>query len=124
MEKIRIQKLIADSGYCSRRKAEELISKGRVKLNGRPVKLGDKASARDIITIDGERIYVPKTKKFVYIMMNKPRGYVTTMSDELGRKCVNELLEGVNERVYPVGRLDRNSEVSFFLQTTEILRTA
>lgn len=110
MEKIRIQKLIADSGYCSRRKAEELISKGRVKLNGRPVKLGDKASARDIITIDGERIYVPKTKKFVYIMMNKPRGYVTTMSDELGRKCVNELLEGVNERVYPVGRLDRNSE--------------
>ncbi len=110
MEKIRIQKLIADSGYCSRRKAEDLISKGRVKLNGRPVKLGDKASARDIITIDGERIYVPKTKKFVYIMMNKPRGYVTTMSDELGRKCVNELLEGVNERVYPVGRLDRNSE--------------
>ena len=101
MEKIRIQKLIADSGYCSRRKAEDLISKGRVKLNGRPVKLGDKASARDIITIDGERIYVPKTKKFVYIMMNKPRGYVTTMSDELG---------SVNERVYPVGRLDRNSE--------------
>ena len=91
MEKIRIQKLIADSGYCSRRKAEELISKGRVKLNGRPVKLGDKASARDIITIDGERIYVPKTKKFVYIMMNKPRGYETTMSDELGRKCENEL---------------------------------
>lgn len=110
MEKIRIQKIIADSGYCSRRKAEELMTKGRVKLNGHPVKPGDKATMRDIITIDGERIYIPKTKNFVYIMLNKPRGYVTTMNDELGRKCVTELLEGVNERVYPVGRLDRNSE--------------
>lgn len=110
MEKIRIQKIIADSGYCSRRKAEELMTKGRVKLNGHPVKPGDKATVRDIITIDGERIYIPKSKKFVYIMLNKPRGYVTTMNDELGRKCVTELLEGVEERVYPVGRLDRNSE--------------
>lgn len=110
MEKTRIQKIIADCGYCSRRKAEELMSKGKVKLNGHPVKPGDKATAKDIITIDGERIFIPKTKKFVYIMMNKPRGYVTTMNDELGRKCVTELLEGINERVYPVGRLDRNSE--------------
>jgi 23S rRNA pseudouridine2605 synthase len=110
VEKIRIQKIIADSGYCSRRKAEELMTKGRVKLNGHPVKPGDKATVRDIITIDGERIYIPKSKKFVYIMLNKPRGYVTTMNDELGRKCVTELLEGVDERVYPVGRLDRNSE--------------
>lgn len=110
MEKIRIQKIIADSGYCSRRKAEELMTKGRVKLNGHPVKPGDKATVRDIITVDGERIYIPKTKKFLYIMMNKPRGYVTTMNDELGRKCVTELLDGIDERVYPVGRLDRNSE--------------
>ncbi|MDE7364572.1 MAG: rRNA pseudouridine synthase [Ruminococcus sp.] len=110
MEKIRIQKMIADSGYCSRRKAEELISKGKVKLNGRSVKLGDKCGFNDIITIDGERINMPRKKKFVYIMMNKPRGYVTTVSDELDRRCVMDLLEDVEERVYPVGRLDRNSE--------------
>lgn len=110
MEKIRIQKIIADCGYCSRRKAEELMKSGRVKLNGHPVKPGDKATLRDNISIDGERIYIPKKKDFVYLMMNKPRGYVTTMSDEMGRKCVTELLEGVETRVYPVGRLDRNSE--------------
>ena len=110
MEKIRIQKIIADCGYCSRRKAEELMNQGKVKLNGRPVKPGDKATVRDIITVNGERIYIPKNKNFVYIVMNKPRGYVTTMNDELGRKCVTELLDGVDERVYPVGRLDRNSE--------------
>lgn len=110
MEKIRIQKIIADCGYCSRRKAEELMNQGKVKLNGRPVKLGDKATVRDIITVNGERIYIPKKKNFVYIVMNKPRGYVTTMNDELGRKCVTELLDGIDERVYPVGRLDRNSE--------------
>lgn len=110
MEKIRIQKMIADSGYCSRRKAEELISKGRVKLNGHSVKLGDKCGFHDLITIDGERIYMPRKRNFVYIMMNKPRGYVTTVSDELDRRCVMDLLEGVEERVYPIGRLDRNSE--------------
>lgn len=110
MEKIRIQKIIADCGYCSRRKAEELIQKGRVKLNGHPVKLGDKASSKDSITIDGERIYIPKKKNFLYIMLNKPRGYVTTMNDEMGRKCVTELIDGIEERVYPIGRLDRNSE--------------
>lgn len=110
MEKIRIQKMIADSGYCSRRKAEELISKGRVKLNGHPVKLGDKCGYQDLITVDGERLYMPRKKNFVYIMMNKPRGYVTTVSDDLDRRCVMDLLDGVGERVYPVGRLDRNSE--------------
>lgn len=110
MEKIRIQKIIADAGYCSRRKAEELISQGRVKLKGRPVKLGDKASSKDLITIDGEHLYIPKKKKMIYIMMNKPRGYVTTVSDELDRKCVMDLLGDLEERVYPIGRLDRNSE--------------
>ena len=110
MEKIRIQKMIADSGVCSRRKAEELISRGRVKLNGHPVKLGDKCGYKDIITIDGERLYIPKKKSFRYIIMNKPRGYVTTVSDELDRRCVMDLLEDVEDRVYPVGRLDRNSE--------------
>ena len=110
MEKIRIQKMIADSGVCSRRKAEQMISQGRVKINGHPVKLGDKCGYKDLITIDGERIMIPKKKNFIYIMMNKPRGYVTTVSDELDRRCVMDLLEGVEERVYPVGRLDRNSE--------------
>lgn len=110
MAKIRIQKIIADSGYCSRRKAEELMSRGRVKLNGHPIKLGDKADHNDIITIDGERVNIPKKKNFVYLMLNKPRGYVTTVSDELDRRCVMDLLDGVKERVYPIGRLDRNSE--------------
>ena len=110
MEKIRIQKMIADSGFCSRRKAEELISKGRVKLNGHPVKLGDKCSFKDLITVDGERLNMPRKKNFIYIMMNKPRGYVTSVSDELDRRCVMDLLDDVEERVYPVGRLDRNSE--------------
>ncbi len=106
----RIQKIIADAGYCSRRKAEELISQGRVKLNGRPIKLGDKASSKDIISIDDQRLYIPKKKNKLYIMLNKPRGYVTTVSDELGRKSVMELLDGIEERVYPVGRLDKNTE--------------
>lgn len=110
MEKIRIQKMIADSGVCSRRKAEQMISQGRVKINGHPVKLGDKCGYKDLITIDGEHIMIPKKKNFIYIMMNKPRGYVTTVSDELDRRCVMDLLEDVEERVYPVGRLDRNSE--------------
>jgi len=110
VEKIRIQKMIADSGCCSRRKAEVLITQGRVKLNGHPVKLGDKCGFKDLITIDGERIALPRKKNFIYVMLNKPRGYVTTVSDELERKCVMDLLEDIDERIYPIGRLDRNSE--------------
>lgn len=111
MEKVRIQKLIADSGLCSRRKAEELIESGKVTVNGRPCKLGDKALPnKDLIAVNGENIAVPKRKRLYYIMLHKPRGYVTTMSDELDRKCVTELLKGVPERVYPIGRLDKNSE--------------
>ncbi|MDE6833669.1 MAG: rRNA pseudouridine synthase, partial [Ruminococcus sp.] len=71
---------------------------------------GDKCGFKDIITVDGERLNMPRKKNFVYIMLNKPRGYVTTVSDELDRRCVMDLLDGVEERVYPVGRLDRNSE--------------
>ena len=111
MEKIRIQKLIADSGYCSRRKAEDLIAAGRVKVNGRPCTLGDKATPdKDLITIDGTQIAKIKKRRLYYIMLHKPRGYVTTMKDELDRKSVNELLSALPERVYPVGRLDRHSE--------------
>lgn len=111
MEPIRLQKLIAEAGICSRRKAEELITQGKVKVNGHPVSLGDKADPiKDIITVNGERIYISRKKSYRYIMLNKPRGYVTSMSDELDRRVVTELLDGVNERVYPIGRLDRNSE--------------
>lgn len=110
MEKIRLQKILSDSGICSRRKAEELISQGLVKVNGKVAKLGDKANDRDVIMVDGERVRYSGKRRKIYIMLNKPRGYVTTMSDELDRKCVTELLDGVEERVYPVGRLDRNSE--------------
>lgn len=110
MEKQRIQKIIAQSGFCSRRKAEELISSGRVKVNGRPCKLGDKSDYKSTITIDGERLSVSAKRELYYIMLNKPRGYVTTMSDELDRKNVSELVSDLPERVYPVGRLDKNSE--------------
>ena len=110
MEKIRIQKILADAGYCSRRKAEALIQAGKVKCNGHPVSLGDKALPTDLITVGDERVFVPKKKSCRYIMLNKPRGYVTTLSDEQGRRCVTDLLAGIPERVYPVGRLDRNSE--------------
>lgn len=111
MEKTRIQKIIADAGYCSRRKAEELISQNRVKVNGRPCKLGNKAfQGKDIITVDGEKLYTPRRRNLYYIMLNKPRGYVTTMSDEFDRRNVSDLLSGVSERVYPIGRLDKNSE--------------
>lgn len=107
---VRIQKIIAESGYCSRRKAEELIAQGAVTVNGRPCSLGDKADAgRDVIKVHGETVgAVPVEKR--YIMLNKPRGYITTMADEQGRRIASELLEGVEERVVPVGRLDRNSE--------------
>ncbi|MBR1529046.1 MAG: rRNA pseudouridine synthase [Oscillospiraceae bacterium] len=110
MAEIRIQKYLAEAGYCSRRRAEMLIESGHVRKNGRPVRLGDKASYKDIITVDGEKVVMPRKKNFRYIMLNKPRGYVTTVSDELDRRCVMDLLEDVEERVYPVGRLDRNSE--------------
>lgn len=110
MEQQRIQKIIAQSGFCSRRKAEELISMGRVKINGRPCKLGDKADYKSIISIDGEKLSVTVKRELYYIMLHKPRGYVTTMSDEFDRKNVSELVCDVPERVYPVGRLDKNSE--------------
>ncbi len=110
MEKIRLQKIISESGICSRRKAEELIAAGKVVVNGHRAKLGDKANDKDVILVDGVRLRYQRRRRKIYIMLNKPRGYVTTMSDELDRKCVTDLLEGVEERVYPIGRLDRNSE--------------
>ncbi|MBQ5320711.1 MAG: rRNA pseudouridine synthase [Oscillospiraceae bacterium] len=107
----RIQKIISTGGYCSRRKAEELIRQGIVTVNGRPAKIGDSADPlRDIIAVDGEKIIINAKKEKLYVMLYKPRGYVTTMSDELGRKCVTELVSDLPDRVYPIGRLDKNSE--------------
>lgn len=111
MEEVRVQKIISDSGYCSRRQAEALIADGKVKVNGRPAVIGQKAiPGRDIITVSGERIASPKKKQSLYLMLYKPRGYLTAMSDDRGRKCVTELVDDLEERVYPVGRLDLNSE--------------
>lgn len=108
---VRLQKILSECGYCSRRKAEELIAGGRVTVNGRPCKLGDKADiSKDVISVDGIKIDTPVKREMIYIMLNKPRGYVTTTSDELERRCVMDLLNDLPERVYPVGRLDRNSE--------------
>ena len=108
---IRLQKIIAESGFCSRRKAEELIAENRVKVNGRPAKVGQKADPnRDRISIDGETLDTRGREKTVYYMLYKPRGYLTAMSDDRGRKCVAELVADIPERVFPVGRLDMNSE--------------
>jgi len=107
--KERLQKILSEAGICSRRAAEKLINEGRVKVNNLTASLGESADIKvDDITVDGEKVVV--TEHFTYIMLNKPRGYVTTMSDEAGRKCVTELISDVGERVYPVGRLDMHSE--------------
>jgi len=111
VEKVRIQKALSDAGYCSRRKAEELILRGKVKINGHPAEIGMKVDPqKDLLSVDGENIYIPRKKSYRYLMMNKPRGYVTTVSDDRERRCVMDLLDEVEERVYPVGRLDMNSE--------------
>ncbi|MCD8025902.1 MAG: rRNA pseudouridine synthase [Clostridiales bacterium] len=109
IEPIRLQKFISQCGIASRRKAEELIAQGNVKVNGKQAKLGDKVLAQDKVYVKGKRIVMPKVQHR-YIMLNKPRGFITTMSDERGRKCVAQLVEDVGERVYPVGRLDKDSE--------------
>lgn len=107
--KIRLQKHLSECGIASRRKAEELISLGKVKVNGHIASLGDKVDpVRDKVTVRGKNVSVANEK--VYIMLHKPRGFVTTMSDEEGRKCVSDLVKDVGTRVFPVGRLDRNSE--------------
>ena len=107
--KERLQKLISSAGLASRRAAEELIKQGRVKVNGETASLGMSADPElDDIRVNGKRLRISGTR--VYIMPNKPRGYVTTLSDEKGRKTVAELVKGAGRRLYPVGRLDLNSE--------------
>lgn len=107
--KERLQKILAGRGVASRRKAEEMIIAGRVTVNGAKASLGDNADPdNDTILLDGQPL--PEFGKRVYIMLHKPRGYVTTLSDEKGRKNAAELVSDCGERVYPVGRLDMDSE--------------
>ena len=105
----RIQKILSARGVVSRRKAEEMIAAGRVQRNGQKCVLGDVADPEvDEILIDGKPL--PEEVKRCYIMLNKPRGFVTTLSDEKGRKNAAQLVVDCGQRVYPVGRLDMDSE--------------
>ena len=104
----RLQKIIAQSGICSRREAENLILNGKVSVDGKIItQLGSKASLNQKIRVEGKLLSLNITK--IYIMLNKPRGYVSTVKDERGRKTILDLID-TSERVYPVGRLDLNSE--------------
>ena len=107
--KERLQKILSSRGIASRRKAEEMITVGRVTCNGIVARLGDSADPElDEILLDGRPL--PSAEAFVYILLNKPRGYVTTLSDEKGRPNAAQLVSGCGIRVYPVGRLDMDSE--------------
>ena len=105
----RLQKILSGAGICSRRAAEQMLTGGRVTVNGRTAQLGDKADPeRDQIAVDGKP--VGGAVRAVTIMLNKPAGVVTTMHDEKGRRCVADLVRGCPVRVLPVGRLDQYSE--------------
>lgn len=105
----RLQKILSARGVCSRRKAEEYINAGRVSVNGVTARLGDSADPeQDEILLDGK--VLPSKSEYMYIMLHKPRGYVTTLSDEKGRRNAAELVADCGTRVYPVGRLDMDSE--------------
>ena len=110
MEFIKIQKFFTDNGIMSRRAAEEEIKKGRVSVNGKPAEIGMRIDPEtDVVKYLGKEIK-PRATENVYILLNKPRGIVTTMSDEKGRTSVSALVSGVGARVYPVGRLDMDSD--------------
>ncbi len=107
--KQRLQKIISSAGLASRRKAEQLLSSGSVTVNGVPASLGESADPDiDVICVNGQPLL--RGEKKTYIMLNKPRGYVTTLKDEKNRRCVSELVEDAGVRLYPVGRLDMYSE--------------
>lgn len=105
----RLQKLLSAAGVCSRRTAEEYIIAGRIRVNGVRAGLGDKADPdRDVVTVDGKPL--ERRGETVWLMLNKPRGYVTTLSDEKGRRTAGQLVADCGCRVWPVGRLDLDSE--------------
>ncbi|MFA6308176.1 MAG: pseudouridine synthase [Clostridia bacterium] len=114
MNNVRLQKYIASAGFASRRKAEEIISQGRVSVNGiRVTEMGIKVTDEDIVEIDGKPI--SKEIKKVYIILNKPIGYVSTSDDQFGRATVLDLVSDISERIYPVGRLDYDTSGLLFL---------
>ncbi len=105
----RLQKVIARTGFCSRRKAEEFIRQQKVKVNGKIATIGQKVDAdRDIIMVGKKRLTMPD--KMYYLLLNKPRGYLCTLDDPQNRHLVGELVTGIQTRLFPVGRLDYNSE--------------
>ncbi len=107
--KQRLQKILSDRGITSRRKGEALIGQGKVTVNGQIAALGDSADPEiDTICVEGKPL--PSTQAYIYLMLNKPRGYVTTLSDEKGRPTAASLVLDCGRRVYPVGRLDMDSE--------------
>ena len=111
MAEQRIQKVLADQGICSRREAERLIAAGKVKVNGHPVGLGDKMDPDyDKVSIDGKNVRILRKRQYTYLMLYKPRGYITTRSDEHGRKTVLDLVGDTGAMLRPVGRLDKDSE--------------
>ncbi len=107
-EEMRLQKFMAENGIASRRASEKLILEGKVTVNGVTAELGMKVKKGDKVFVNGKKVSV--YKEHIYVMLNKPRGYITTMNDELGRKCVTELITDIKTRIVPVGRLDRDSE--------------
>ena len=115
MEPIRLQKYFTDCGVLSRRAAEEEIRRGAVKVNGAVAEIGLKIDpGTDVVEYKG-RVVAPTTSKHHYILLNKPRGFVTTLSDEKGRHTVSEIVENLGVRVYPVGRLDMDSDGALLL---------
>ncbi len=111
MEQIRLQKFVAECGLMSRRAAEKEILAGNITVNGEAVELGRTIDpSKDKVRYKGRPVLMKRNSHKVYLMLNKPRGYVTTMSDEKDRRCVASLVKDVGMRVYPVGRLDYDSE--------------
>jgi len=110
MDLVVLQKYMASCGVASRRKCQDLIAQGKVSINGKIANLGAKVNpGKDVVAIDGRKLEFTR-KNNTYIMLYKPRGFVTTLNDELGRKCVAQLVNDLPGRIFPVGRLDKDSE--------------
>lgn len=111
MEEIRLQKYISDCGIMSRRAAEAEIAKGKITVNGKTAEIGQKINPeKDTVEIGGKPLRSQRKPSYTYIMVNKPRGYLSSVSDDRGRKCVTDLVSDVKLRLYPVGRLDMDSD--------------
>ena len=111
MEQIRIQKFFTDCDILSRRAAEQAIKDGKILINGIPAEIGQKISPdTDIVEYDGKVITLPQKSSYTYVMLNKPRGFLSTVTDDRGRRCVTQLVSDVGVRLYPIGRLDMDSE--------------